>query len=153
MVRAECHSNDVILNIVGAHTVFFLSCATGGYDTNSRHCHDGQNTSDADKKELIEIARRHLPRCTSRSHDLYDTLNEKNLTNAFIGSCLDYCQALLYGLPQSSISKLQRVQNAGAMLTGTKKCVHITPVQESLHWFPVEKRINFKVLLVMSCLA
>ena len=49
-----------------------------------------------------------------------------------------------------SISKLQRIQNATArLLTGLNKFDHITPVLKSLHWVPVEKRIDFKVLLLV----
>ncbi len=73
----------------------------------------------------------------------------ERVIHAFISSRLDYCNSLLYGLPRSSISKLQRIQNAAArMLTGTRKYDHITPVLKSLHWLPVEKRIDFKVLLL-----
>ena len=60
---------------------------------------------------------------------------------------MDYFKVLVYGLPQSNISKLQCIQNAAArLLTGTIKFDHITPALKSLH--SVEKRINFKVLLL-----
>ena len=56
--------------------------------------------------------------------------------------------ALFCGLPQSSIIKLQCIQNAATMLlTGAKKFDRITPVLKSLHWLTVEKRIDFSVLL------
>ena len=38
------------------------------------------------------------------------------LVHAFITSCLDYCNGLLYGLPDCLLNKLQRVQNACARL-------------------------------------
>ena len=50
----------------------------------------------------------------------------------------------------SSISKLQCLQNAVVMLlTSTIRFDHITPVLNSIYWLPVEKRINFKVLLLV----
>ena len=68
--------------------------------------------------------------------------------HAFISSRLDYCNALYVGLSQSSISRLQLVQNAAArFLTGTSRREHITPVLSSLHWLPVRFRIDFKLLL------
>lgn len=67
--------------------------------------------------------------------------------HAFISSRLDYCNALYVGTSQSSISRLQFVQNAAAcLLTNNPRREHITPVLYSFHWLPVHFRIDFKIL-------
>ena len=56
---------------------------------------------------------------------------------------------LLYGLPNSQLSSLQRVQNSAARLvTRCKRRDHITPILRQLHWLPVKQRIDFKILLM-----
>jgi len=41
---------------------------------------------------------------------------------------------------------LQSVQKAAARLvTGTRRCDHITPVLRLLHWLPVRQLVDFKV--------
>ena len=42
--------------------------------------------------------------------------NAETLVHAFISSKLDFCDALLYGLPQSIIDRLQYVQNCATRL-------------------------------------
>jgi len=52
----------------------------------------------------------------------------KTLVHAFISSCLDYCNSLLYGVGDSSLKKLQGVQNAAALVVTTSRryFVHFT---------------------------
>jgi len=71
------------------------------------------------------------------------------LIQAFVISALDYNNALLFGLPAVTLDKLQRVQNAAArLLTGSRKREHITPHLKSLHWLPINKRIDYKIALL-----
>ena len=72
----------------------------------------------------------------------------KILVNSLVLSQLDYCNALYSGLPNSLLSRLQKVQNTAARLTlRVRRSAHITPVLMELHWLPVEYRVKFKILL------
>ena len=73
----------------------------------------------------------------------------ETLIHAFISSRLDYCNTLLFGVPNCHLHKLQRVQNAAARLVVQEsRFCHITPLLKSLHWLPVKYRIVFKILLI-----
>ena len=66
--------------------------------------------------------------------------------HAFDTSRLDSCNSILYGLPEYSLSKLQRIQNTAARLVSKiKKSDHITPVLAALHWLRIKYRIVFKI--------
>ena len=101
--------------------------------------------------------------CSSAFYQLYDIRRirkylslpvTKSLVHAFITSRGDYCNSLLYGLPNSRIRKLQRIQNAAArLITGTPRFCHVTPLLFHLHWLPISYRIKFKILLLtFKCL-
>jgi len=56
------------------------------------------------------------------------------LAAAFISCQLDYCNLLLYGLPDSLLCKLQSVLNSTArLISGTRRSDHISPVLHELH--------------------
>ena len=74
---------------------------------------------------------------------------KKPLICPFVLSMLNYCRALLSGSPKHLLDRLQKVQNNAAQLIyRSSKFNHITPLLHTLHWFPIEKRIDFKLASV-----
>ena len=64
----------------------------------------------------------------------------KTLVQAFISCRLDCCNSLLFGISDGLLHRLQSVENAAACLvTGARRCDHITPVLRQLHWLPVRQ--------------
>ncbi len=73
------------------------------------------------------------------------------IVQALVISRLDYCNALLAGLPSNTIKPLQMIQNAAARLDFNEpKRAHVTPLFVSLHWLPVAARIKFKTLMLAN---
>ncbi len=71
------------------------------------------------------------------------------LFQALVISRLDYCNALLAGLPSNTIKPLQMIQNAVARLVFNEtKRAHVTPLFIFLYWLPVVARIKFKTLML-----
>ena len=72
------------------------------------------------------------------------------IIHAFVAANLDYCNAILYGLPKVLLNRLQLVQNRAArIVTFSKKYEHMIPSLRDLHWLPVEYRIIYKILLLV----
>lgn len=82
-----------------------------------------------------------------RRHLSYDSA--KALGYALVSSRLDYCNSLLHGLANKQISRLQRVQNRLArIVTKSRPFARSAPLLRSLHWLPVQFRIQFKISLL-----
>ena len=62
---------------------------------------------------------------------------------------MDFCNSLFYGLNNSCINKLQKVQNAAVrLITKKRKRESVSEALRELHWLRVEERIWYKILLI-----
>ena len=102
---------------------------------------------------LICSANFELRRISSIRH-LLSTDATKTLVSEFVLSRLDYCTSLLFGCPQYLLNKLQMVQNNAARLVRrVSKTDHMSPHLASLHWLPIDSRIQYRLSsLCYNCL-
>ena len=71
------------------------------------------------------------------------------LCNALVGSKIDYCNSLYYGINDKQMQRLQGVQNTLCrIVTQTHRFSSITGPFMSLHWLPVKSRVQFKLSLI-----
>ena len=71
------------------------------------------------------------------------------LIHALFTTRLDFCNSILYNLPNIQIERLQRTQNQAArMLKRIPRRNHITSVLRELHWLKIHDRIILKFLLL-----
>ena len=95
----------------------------------------------------IKSANYHL-RNIGKIRKFLNTDTTKSAIVSLVTSRLDYCNGLLCGITDELLCRLQKVQNnAARVVSGSKKYDHITPVLKDLHWLPIRKRIEFKILL------
>ena len=84
-----------------------------------------------------------------RIRDLISTDIAKMLVSSLVLSRLDYCNSTLADVTKENINKLQVVQNYSARIVLKKsKRESASPLLRSLHWLPVEKRIDYKIAIL-----
>ena len=87
-----------------------------------------------------------------RIRSIHHLLTEDITSSLVLSLCvshLDYCNSVLYGLPDVTISKMQKIQNMCAHLVLRKhKWDSITACLETLHWLPVKQCITFKICVL-----
>ena len=71
-----------------------------------------------------------------------------NIVRSLILSKLNYCNSLLYGNDKKHLNRLQVLQNKCAQLILKHPSrTRASPLLQSLHWLPIEKRILFKLIV------
>jgi hypothetical protein len=91
----------------------------------------------------------HLRRLRSIRRQLGRDVTVK-LVVALVFSRLDYCNAVLAGLPAATLAPLQRVLHAAARLVNDlRPHDHVTPTLMELHWLPLVQRIDYKLCLLV----
>ena len=80
--------------------------------------------------------------------DLIPEKSAAQLVHSLVSSRIDYCNSLLYGVPEYKTDRLQRVLNIAARIVTRSNPDHITPVLKKLHWLRIRFRVCFKILLL-----
>ena len=73
----------------------------------------------------------------------------KTIVCAFVLSKLRYCNSLPSDCPLYILRRLQKVQNSAAKLVfKSRRRDHVQRLLHSLHWLPVQARIDYKLLTI-----
>ena len=73
----------------------------------------------------------------------------KTLLSAFVLPKLDYCNTPFYGSPMYTLKICQKVQNSAArLIVKCRKQNHTSPLLMSLHWLPINARIDYKLSVI-----
>jgi hypothetical protein len=84
-----------------------------------------------------------------RIRGFIDRNTTKILMNSLVLSHIDYCSALYKGIPNKSVKRLQRAQNAAARLIfQVDRRTDSKPLIQELNWLTVSQRIDYKCLLI-----
>ena len=74
----------------------------------------------------------------------------RQLISAFVTSRLDYCNALFADCSDVVRQRLQRIQNSAARVIHSQPVfTRATPLLQNLHWLSVQKRITYKLCMLM----
>ena len=71
------------------------------------------------------------------------------LIHSLVSVRLDYCNSILYGLPDNSLYRLHTILNTAARtLARLPRFAYISATLFDLHWLPIRYRITFKICIL-----
>ena len=71
------------------------------------------------------------------------------LIHSLVTVRLDYCNSILYGLPDNSLYRLHKIlYTTSRILARLPRFSHISATLFDLHWLPIRYRIRFKICIV-----
>jgi hypothetical protein len=99
---------------------------------------------------ISEVCRAYHLKAFKHIRKSLDKSTANMIACSYIASRLDYCNAVLAGVTDHNIMRLQRVQNAAAKVvlnvhgrTNSAACL------QELHWLPITQRIRYKIALTV----
>ena len=108
----------------------------------------GQMSLVRDTCRLYLAARRFVlrrPTSTAQHSSFAATFSIDDLSHL-----LHYCNAVLAGVPQRELDRVQSVVNAAARLSAdARRYDHVIPLLMDLHWLQVPQRIQYKLSVLM----
>ena len=80
-----------------------------------------------------------------RIHKFLTIEATKIIMHEFVTANLNNLNSLLYGLLKTQLSPLQNC--AAKIVVNARKLDHVTPILKKLHWLPIDKPIQFSIVL------
>ena len=111
---------------------------------------DSELTLEREVSKLCQVCYSHLHRLRTERRSLSKECL-RTLVHAFVTSRVDHCNGLLYGSYSYLLDRLQSVLNSAArlVLSIAKFSGISAAIRDELHWLPIRKRIEFKIVLLM----
>ena len=111
---------------------------------------DSELTLERQVSKLCQVCYFHLRRLRTVRRSLSKECL-RTLVHAFVTSRVDHCNSLLYGSYSYLLDRLQSVLNSAARLVlNIAKFSGISAaIRDELHWLPIRKRIEFKIVLLV----
>ena len=136
------HFNDLNISVGNSRIASSISARNLGV------IFDNHMSLDKQINSICKSAFFHLRNIGSIRNMLTDDACSQ-LIHSLVTVRIDYCNSLLYGMPDSTLFRLQKVLNTAArILKKIPKFSHITDILKDLHWLPIRQRITFKILLL-----
>ena len=109
---------------------------------------DSHLTFDKHVTKLVSSCNYHI-RSLRHIRQIIDRDTAMTLACSSVMNRLDYCNAILYGVTNQNILRLQRVENRLArVVCSAPYRSPSAPLLQSLHWLPVSYRITYKIAML-----